>query len=161
MWPFSIESIHPLVVHFPIALLLVAVGFDLAAMMGQWPALHRVALWNLGLGALGAGAAVWTGLEASEAAKHTFDIYKVMQLHRKLGISTLILSGLLLVWRLFTCDRFTLRARLLMLPLMLAMVGTVSYGAYLGGRLVYEFGAAGPFDASQTPRSDTLGAPSH
>ena len=155
MWPFSLETIHPLIVHFPIALLLTAVGLDLVAMIGKWPTLHRVALWNLGLGAVGAGLAVWTGLEASEVAKHTFESYQVMELHRKLGLSTLILSGLLLAWRLIKRDRLTPRARLWLLPLMLAMVGTVSYGAYLGGRLVYEFGVAGPFG---TPEAQPAGS---
>ena len=61
MWPFPMESAHPLVVHFPIALLLTAVLLDLAALVLRRPGLHRIALWNLSLGALGAGIAVLTG----------------------------------------------------------------------------------------------------
>ena len=149
MWPFSLESIHPVIVHFPIALLLTAVMLDLVAMIGAWPTLHRAALWNLALGAVAAGLAVWTGLEAEEAAKGPDAIYTIIGLHEKLGISTLVLSAVLLGWRLIKLDRLTRRARLLTLPLMLAMVGTVTFGAYLGGRLFYEFGVGSRLGLSQ------------
>lgn len=149
------ESFHPLVVHFPIALLLTALGIDLAAIVSRRPALHRIALWNLGLGTLGAGAAVLSGLKAEGIAKHSFEIWRVMERHQQLGIATAILSLLVLGWRLVTRDQLTRSARLAMLAAMLAMGITLSVGAHLGGRLVYEFGVGGSFGASpyQPPRS--------
>ncbi|MBI2104661.1 MAG: DUF2231 domain-containing protein, partial [Candidatus Omnitrophica bacterium] len=83
-WPFPMESAHPLVVHFPIALLLAAVLVDALALVLKRPAWHRVAFWNLCLGTVGAAAAVLTGLRAAEVAKHTFAIHQVMELHQKL-----------------------------------------------------------------------------
>jgi uncharacterized membrane protein len=145
MFSLPQESVHPLVIHFPIALLLTAVGLDLAAVILKRPPLHRVALWNLSLGTLGAGLAVWTGYRAADIAKHSFEIHQVMELHRKLGIATVVLGVLLLVWRLWTRDQLGRRARILMLGVMLAMSGTLGYGAHLGGRLVYEFGVGGAF----------------
>ena len=147
-WPFPMESAHPLVVHFPIALLVTAVGLDLLALAMKRPALHRVALWNLVLGTLGAGLAVWTGLRAAEVAKHTFAIHQVMELHQKLGIATLIMGSVAAVWRLGTRDRLGLPSRALVMLLMAAMAGTLAYGAHLGGRLVYEFGVGGAFGAA-------------
>lgn len=145
MWPFPQESAHPLVVHFPVALLLTASALDLLAIAARRPALRRIALWNLSLGTLGAGLAVLTGLRAAEVAKHSFEIWQVMELHRRLGITTLILSLMAVSWRLKQRDRLTARARLVTLALSLAMVGTLAWGAHLGGRLVYEFGVGGPF----------------
>lgn len=142
------ESVHPLVVHFPIALLLTALFLDGAALAFRRPAWHRVALWNLTLGTLGAGVAVWTGSVAAEIAKHTFEIHQVMELHRKLGIATVILGGLVVVWRLVKRDRLTTRVRMLVLAVMLVVAGTLSYGAHLGGRLVYEFGVGGGFGSA-------------
>lgn len=142
------ESVHPLLVHFPIALLLTSFVLELAAVTLKRPNLHRVALWNLGLGTLGAGIAVWTGLRAAEIAKHSFEIYQVMELHRKLGIATLVIGSLTLSWRLFKRDRLTTRARRLTLLAMLVIVGTLGYGAHLGGRLVYEFGVGSTFGRS-------------
>jgi hypothetical protein len=37
---------------------------------------------------------------------------------------------------------------------MIAMVGTLSYGAHLGGRLVYEFGVGGSFGTARPVSSD-------
>ncbi len=151
MWPLPMESVHPLLVHFPIALLMTALLFDGLAL--KRPQLHRVALWNLSLGTLGAGAAVWSGYQAADIAKHSFEIHQVMELHRKLGIATLVLGSLVVIWRLWKRDQLSPRFRLLTWLIMLAMTGTLGYGAHLGGRLVYEFGVGGPFgksDASPT-----------
>jgi len=146
-WPFPMESAHPLVVHFPIALLLAAALVDLLAIGLKRPAWHRVALWNLCLGTVGAAAAVLTGLRAAEVAKHTFAIHQVMELHRKLGLTTLLIGSAVAVWRLVARDRLGPRSRTLAMLLMAAMVGTLAYGAHLGGRLVYEFGVGGAFGA--------------
>lgn len=142
------ESAHPLVVHFPIALLTAALALDGLAFALKRPQLHRVALWNLSLGTLGAGAAVWTGYQAAEIAKHSFEIHQVMELHRKLGIATLTLGLLTAAWRLWKRDQLGRRARGLTVVALLGMLGTLAYGAHLGGRLVYEFGVGGSFGKS-------------
>ena len=144
------ESLHPLIVHFPIALLLTALLLDGFALLLRRPSLHRIALWNLCLGALGAAAAVLTGLQAEEAAKHSFDIWKIMSLHKRLGITTLILGVLAAAIRLAKRDQLKPRVRLITLALMLAMAGTLTIGAHLGGRLVYEFGVGGTFGPFKT-----------
>ena len=142
------ETIHPLVVHFPIALFLSALLVDLVALGLKRPAWHRVALWNLSLGTLGAAVAVLTGLRAEEIAKHSFEIWKIMELHERLGITTLTLGIMVTSWRLWKRDRLTSRARILTLIAMMVMASTVGFGAYLGGRMVYEFGVGGSFGAS-------------
>ena len=139
------ESVHPLMVHFPIALLLTALLLDVLALVLKRPGLHRVALWNLSLGTMGAAVAVRTGLWAAEIAKHTFEIHQVMELHRKLGVATLSLGVLVVAWRLWKRDQLGIRARAVTLMLMLFIAGTLGYGAHLGGRLVYEFGVGGSF----------------
>ena len=148
MWPFPQESAHPMVIHFPIALLLTGVVVDLVALVSKRPQLHRIALWNLALGTLGAGVAVLTGLRAEDVAKHSFDIWRVIELHKRLGISTLILGLMTVSWRLKQRDRLTTRARTLTVLLTAIMAGTLMWGAHLGGRLVYEFGVGGRFGAS-------------
>ena len=134
-----------MVVHFPIALLLTGVGVDLAARALRRPVWHRVALWNLALGTAAAGLAVGTGLRAEAVAKHSFEIWQVMALHERLGITTLILGLLSVSWRLAKRDELTRRARLLTIVVSLVMIGTLAWGAHLGGRLVYEFGVGGLF----------------
>ena len=139
------ESLHPLVVHFPIALLLTALLTDLLAVALKRPSLHPIALWNLGLGTAGAAVAVLTGLQAEDIGKHSFEIWQVIERHKRLGIITLILGVGLLAWRLSRRDRLTPRARWMTIAVMLIMALTVTFGARLGGRLVYEFGVGGRF----------------
>ena len=139
------QNFHPLFVHFPIALILSALLLDMLGLMCQRPGLHDVALWNLSLGTLGAGAAVLTGLQAEEMAKHSFEIWKVMELHEKLGITTLIIGAVVVGLRWWMRNRLSTPARMLMMLGALAMACTVGFGAYLGGRLVYEFGVGGLF----------------
>lgn len=145
------ESLHPLIVHFPIALVLTALLIDLLALSLKRPAWHRIALWNLSLGTLGAGVAVLTGLQAEEVAKHSFEIWKIMQLHERLGITTLTLGVLVTSWRLWKRDQLTLPVRMLTMAAMIAMASTVGFGAYLGGRMVYEFGVGGSFGVRVSP----------
>ena len=144
-WPFPMESVHPMVVHFPIALLLTAVTLDAVALMLRRPALHRIGLWNLTLGVLAAGTAVLSGLQAEGIAKHSFNIWEVMAWHERLGITTLVLGALVAGWRWWRRDQLGPRSRAVMLLLMLAMACTLATGAHLGGRLVYEFGVGGTF----------------
>ena len=139
------ESLHPLVVHFPIALLLTALFLDTLALVSRRPGLHRIALWNLCLGTVGAAVAVLTGLQAEDVAKHSFEIWQVMQLHERLGIITLILGLMTVAWRLRYRDQLSTRSRVVILLAMLIMASTITFGAYLGGRLVYEFGVGGSF----------------
>ncbi|HEX9779878.1 MAG TPA: DUF2231 domain-containing protein [bacterium] len=155
MWPFPMESAHPLIVHFPIALLLSAALLDMLATAVRKPSWHRVALWNLGVGTLGASAAVWSGLRAAEVAKHSFEIHQVMERHQTLGIATLVLAAVLAAARLIVRDRLPAWWRAFALLAVLALAGTLGYTAHLGGRLVYEFGVGGSFGAS-----DSLAQPS-
>ena len=90
-------------------------------------------------------------LEAEEVAKHSFEIHKVMELHEKLGIATLILGLMACGLRLGMRDKLGWRLRAFAMVLMAAMISTVSFGAYLGGRLVFEFGVGGAFGAPRSP----------
>ena len=147
MIPPGMQSTHPLVVHFPIALLLAALLVDALALALKRPHWHRIALWNLCLGTLGAAAAVWTGLQAQDVAKHSFEIWEVMELHEKLGITTLILGLMACGLRLGLRDKLGPRLRAVAMLLALVMASTLTYGASLGGRLVFEFGVGGHFGA--------------
>lgn len=144
------ESLHPALVHFPIALLTAAFLVETLALALGKPAWHRISLWNLGLGTVGAAAAVITGRLAESAAKHTPEIHGVMELHERLGYVVLGLAGLVLAWRLLARDRLVGRARWAAWALLLAACGTMAWGAHLGGRMVYELGVGGSYGRGST-----------
>jgi uncharacterized membrane protein len=53
--------IHPLVVHFPVALWLTSTFFDLMAWRREDPLYRQTAYWLVGLGLLGAGVGIASG----------------------------------------------------------------------------------------------------
>ena len=139
------ENLHPITVHFPIALLFSAFAVETLALLLKKPAWHRFSLANLILGALGAGVAVLTGRQAEGMAKHSFEIHEVMKRHETIGV--LVLSSTLLVmgWRLVSQDRLKGRSRWLACTLLGITCLLMAFGAHLGGRLVYEYGVGGVY----------------
>ncbi len=142
------ESLHPLVVHFPVALLLAAFLIETLALLFKRPAWHRVSLWNLCLGVLGAAVAVVTGRQAMTVAKHSFQIYQVMTLHENLGYGVAALVLLVASWRLAARDQLKRWARWVTWALLAAASGMMVFSAHLGGRMVYEFGVGGSYGHS-------------
>ena len=55
------QNIHPLIVHFPIALLFLAGVLELVHLFLKKPQLDLLARWFLYLGTIGAGAAALSG----------------------------------------------------------------------------------------------------
>ena len=142
------ESLHPMVIHFPIALLMAAFLVETLALVIRQPAWHRLALWNLVLGTLGTAVAVVTGRQAMAVAKHSYQIHQVMELHERLGYVVLGLTTLITVWRLFLRDRFNRRGRLIPWAILGMVCGIIAFSAHLGGRMVYEFGVGGSYGRS-------------
>ena len=139
------HNIHPIFVHFPLALLFAALAFDIAAVVFKRAAWHEVAFWNLVLATAAAALAVWTGLQAEATAAHPESAHEIIELHEKLGIATLVLSAFITLCRITWWKRFAGLKKALVLALMLLAASTVGFGAYLGGRLVFEFGVGGDF----------------
>jgi uncharacterized membrane protein len=132
-----VQNVHPLFVHFPIALLLAAVALEVAWWLARRDWLRNSATVSLVLGTLGAIAAVITGLIASEAVKPADAAYSIVEAHESVAISVLCLAVVLTIRRLLNWD---CRLSWLFLLAMLAMAGLVAWTGYLGGRLVFEFG---------------------
>src|SRR5262245_15617228 len=60
---------HKLIIHFPIALTIIAVGYDSWALYARKPALHRTAYGLTLWAAVGALAAAGTGLQLAEMVR--------------------------------------------------------------------------------------------
>jgi uncharacterized membrane protein len=138
-----IQNIHPLIVHFPIALLLTAamvywLSFLAKREWGQW-----TAMWLLILGVLGAAAAVGTGLYAAPGVMLAPSVKAaLLTYHKWLMITVLALSALLALW-VIAARPMPKRGRVAFLALLVIMAGLIVKGADYGGRMVFDYNAGG------------------
>lgn len=88
--------LHPLVLHFPITLLLLAAASELGRLFHDDVRLGRLTVCLLALGAVGAVAAATTGWIFAHEVHPEPALRAILQTHRWLGIATAILS--LLAW---------------------------------------------------------------
>jgi uncharacterized membrane protein len=144
---------HPLFVHFPIALWIAALVFELAGRVAKREALHRMACAVLALGALAAVPAVMSGWSAESAVPATGPVHELKELHENLMVTSSILSGILAAIGLFVLPRrplASLRAAFLLGLLLLA--GLAAMGADRGAMLVYHYGTSVDWTAAQSGR---------
>lgn len=138
-----LQNLHPLVVHFPIALLLAAaliywLGFLARRESWQW-----TGLWTLALGALGAVAAAGTGLYAAPGVMLAPSVKTALLVsHKRIMIVVLILSAALALWAL-AARPMPARGRRVFLAMLVLVVALIAKGADYGGRLVYDYNVGG------------------
>lgn len=147
------EGLHPLVIHFPIALLLIAPLFLVLALLlrkHEQP-LAWCALLLMALGTAGAALAVATGDAAEDNAEHIAAAAATLDRHEDLAESarnvfiglTIVYAILLLVPRFFRKPpprALHVAAHLLFVAVYLGGTTLLARAAHEGGRLVHEFG---------------------
>lgn len=151
------EPLHPAVVHFPIALTLVALLFEV---LGRHPRLRALASGGLllvVLAALGAIVAVLSGNLAHDAAVVPAAARDLVESHEGLGES--VMWGLLAL----AAIRVVLAAKewyegwrpWAFILLLLVAAGAVGYNGHLGGKLVFDhgIGTAPSFERPATDRA--------
>ena len=138
-----LQNPHPLVVHFPIAFLTGAVLLYLLAWMTGRESVAWIALWLLSLGALGAIAAVATGLYAEPGVMVAPSVREALLVpHERIMLGCLGLGSALTLWALLARP-LPARGRLLFLFLLMLLLAGLTKGADYGGRLVYDYNAGG------------------
>jgi len=147
----EMANVHPLLVHFPIALLTAFLIVELLAVIFKKESLENVASWMLYLGTLGAMATVAAGWIAAESIAHGSAVHDVMETHETLGFTVLALAVVLSLWRLLAGAPVSVMGRALHLLLAFSMGGVLTAGADLGGLMVYKYGVA--VEAVQQPEN--------
>ncbi len=138
----EMDNFHPLIVHFPIALLSCFLLLDGIAFLFNAKRLSRVANWFLWLGTLGALAAVVAGLQASLTVAHPDGVHIILERHRNFGLNTTALAVILSIWRLFNQGNFSRLGHFVHLLIAVLMMMNLVRGADLGGLMVYKYGVA-------------------
>jgi uncharacterized membrane protein len=159
----SWDALHPLIIHFPIALLLITpifivVGSALAPAKGRPYLIAAMVLLLVGTASI--FVAVETGEAAEKLAERTPGMERVLESHQSLAertqsvfsvLSVILVALIAVPWLLKRAD-----SRLTTTILPLAFLVLYSTGALLlvntahnGGRLVHEFGVRAMVSSNQ------------
>jgi uncharacterized membrane protein len=134
---------HPIVVHYPLALVTTAAFFLAAARMlrrdSHAATLATVGTWNLCLGALAALLALATGLAAAIGLHVGVAAHQAISMHVKWAMFTTLALVLLAVWRGAGSAQESRPSWIFLLVLLAATAALIVTG-YRGGQNVYRYG---------------------
>jgi uncharacterized membrane protein len=144
-----LQNIHPLMVHFPIALLMSAALFYLLALIFRKDTFATTAFFLLILGAISACVAAGTGLYAEDGVMVSFSVREhLLEHHEQLMLTTTGLSIILVVWAIIARP-FPKKRRAIFILLFVVLLAVMTWGADYGARMVYDYNAGG--DACSQP----------
>jgi uncharacterized membrane protein len=124
---------HPVVIHFPIALFVISVAFDLLAIWRRNPAMAKAAYYNLLAAALMAPVAIATGLTAWQWQQEGAKLKGNLLLHFTFALSASGMIWLLCGWRV-RGRKFPERTPgVIYIALALATLLLVALAGHLGG----------------------------
>jgi uncharacterized membrane protein len=135
-------SLHPLIVHFPIALLSVALFCELLAHFDGRESLRTTAYWNLTFGVLLMAAAAASGLFAESQLPGNAEAHATLESHEASAFVTLSLFAIIFLWRVLRNGELYKRFSTLFLLAMIAAWVSLVVTSYHGGELVYRHGVA-------------------
>lgn len=129
------HPIHPMLIHFPVAMLIAVIGTDLAWILTGDPFWARAGVWLTGIGALGGWVSGLVGL---------IDLTFVRRIRRLItawthaALAVMLLSLASLNWLLRLDDP---QANILPWGFYISLLtgALISATSFLGGRLVYDF----------------------
>jgi uncharacterized membrane protein len=134
-------NVHPLLVHFPIALIFAAIACDLIGLITRHEEFVFAGTVVTVFAAVGAGATVLSGIFAEESVEHTPEIANLIEKHETLGFIFLGIVVFLVIYRLSLRRKLYGKAGWVSLMISVAAAAVVSMGGYYGGKMVYTYGA--------------------
>ncbi len=138
----AMANIHPLVVHFPIALIISFFIIDLVGSLFDSEGWRKLATGLLYLGTISAGVTVAVGFMAAGSVEHGDSVHLIMMKHKYFGISILSLSIFLSLWRLLSGGAIKGAMNIIFLMFAAILNVLIILGADLGGLMVYKHGVA-------------------
>lgn len=137
------ETIHPIVVHFPIALLITATFISFLAILykSKRKELITVLYWILLLGGISILIALFSGLYEAGRVVHNEAIHEIMEVHELLGYIITGAFSIIALWVIVRKQKIKIKELVVIAFLLLGSSSVLVYSAYLGGKMVYEQGA--------------------
>jgi uncharacterized membrane protein len=134
------DTIHPIVVHFVIAMALISVLFDLIGSLARLPRLFEVSFWNL----LVATAAIFVAIIFGQVEAGLAEPYgasrEILNLHSTIGWSLAGVLAVLTGWRYVIRSKDPARLPLAFLGAGGLLVALVVVQVTLGNQLIWTYG---------------------
>jgi uncharacterized membrane protein len=144
------HPLHPLIVHFPIALLFTSVFFDLLGMLTDNNNFRQTGWWLLILGLIGGTVAAGLGMWTEEQVEAMGVPETAVDRHEAFAVTTMIVFAVLAVFRWWLRGRWAARDRVIYLSVAMAGLLLLGITGFYGGELVYRYGAG--VQSSTAPR---------
>ncbi|MBX7269431.1 DUF2231 domain-containing protein [Micromonospora sp. Llam7] len=139
------HPVHPMLVMFPVALLVTAVLFDIVDTVGGPDFLGEVAYWNLTVGLIGGLLAAAAGVFDLLAIPTGTRAKRVALTHAAANVAMILLFAAVWVVRLNADSRAAGGA---LIAIEVVALGILGVGAWLGGELVDRLGVGVDHDAN-------------
>jgi len=135
----SMLNVHPLFVHFPIALWFAALLFEALAVWRKKDEWHATAVRLLWLGTLAAFVAAFTGWRAQNSVEPSIEIQYVFDIHETLMLITTSFAAALCVFCFAYRGKFTAGLQRVLLVGLIVLAVLTTVGADRGAQLVYQY----------------------
>lgn len=129
--------VHPMVVHFPIALLFASVALDWAGYWLRHPNLTRGGFYTLVLGAMGAGVSALTG---PDHVSGDATVAALLANHQSFALLTVAIAVSLVAVRFLSTEGIAGRWAWIYLGCTVVLLVTLSLTGYFGGEMTYHQG---------------------
>jgi len=134
------DTIHPIVVHFVIAMAVIAVVFDLIGVLGRRPQLFEVSFWNLLFATVAIFVAIIFGQVEAGLANPYGGSREILNLHTTLGWALAGVLAVLTGWRYVIRSRDPQRLPLAFLAAGGVLSVLVAVQVTLGNQLIWTYG---------------------
>lgn len=155
------KPVHPILVHFPIALLFLSVVTDLVAFFTHSASLRNTGWWALVGASSGGVVAVAAGVYDMRRARLAEEVHQRVHQHMRVGFALLTAIIGLTVWRWTVFRQPALSVSAIYLDVALLTMGLAGFQGWLGGELVYSHGVfvqrAAPGAGAESDAQDVKG----
>lgn len=135
-----LDVIHPIVVHFVIAMALITVVFDLVAVVTGKRNLYEVSFWNLLVATVAIFIAIIFGQIEAGLANPYGASRDILNIHSTIGWSLAVVLALLTGWRYVARQKDPTALPKGFLAMDILLAGLVFTQVYLGDKLVWVYG---------------------
>jgi uncharacterized membrane protein len=134
------DTIHPIVVHFVIAMVLFAFLCDIIAYVTKNTRLYEVSWWNMFFATLSIFIAIIFGQTEAGLAEPYAAVRPILNLHTIIGWSLSAILATITGWRFILRSRDPQKVPVSYFGVSLLLVGLVCFQVYLGDELVWVYG---------------------